>query len=172
MTVVDSGVNLSHPEFAGRANLIALNPQEPAPLGGEHGTMVSSVIGAPENGVGIVGVYPQAVIQSWDTALGEGTRLDSVEITNGILAAARAGRGVVNLSLGGDRDEAIALAIQEAIARGTLVVAASGNEGLEGSPLTYPAALPHVLTVGATARAGGVAGLLDPIAVRRRRRPR
>ena len=55
--------------------------------------MVSSVIGAPENGVGMVGVYPQAVIRSWDTALGEGTRLDSVEITNGILAAARAGRG-------------------------------------------------------------------------------
>jgi subtilisin family serine protease len=158
VTVVDSGVNLTHPEFVGRADLVALNPQEPAPLGGEHGTMVASVIGAPENGVGIVGIYPQAVLRSWDTALGEGTRLDSVEITNGILAAARAGRGVVNLSLGGDRDEAIELAVEEATARGSLVVAASGNEGLEGSPLTYPAALPHVLTVGAIDRSGSVAG--------------
>lgn len=158
VTVVDSGVNLTHPEFAGRPDLTALNPQEPAPLGGEHGTMVSSVIGASENGVGMVGIYPQAVLRSWDTALGEGTRLDSVEITNGILSAARAGRGVINLSLGGERDQAIELAIQEATALGTLVVAASGNEGFEGSPVTYPAALPHVLTVGATDRAGNVTG--------------
>ncbi len=31
-----------------------------------------------------------------------------------------------------------------------LVVAAAGNDGENGNPLTYPASLPHVLTVGAT----------------------
>ena len=31
-----------------------------------------------------------------------------------------------------------------------LVVAASGNDGLDGSPLSYPAAYPHVFTVAAT----------------------
>ena len=35
------------------------------------------------------------------------------------------------------------------MARGTVVVAASGNEREEGDPPNYPASLPHVLTVGA-----------------------
>jgi len=151
VTVVDSGVDLAHPEFAARADLVALNAQEPVPLGGEHGTMVTSVIGAPMNGVGTVGIYPQAVIRSWDTALGEGRSIDSAQVAQGILAAARAGKGVINLSLGGTtNDPTVARAIDEAIARGSLVVAASGNDGENGSPLSYPAAQRHVLTVAAT----------------------
>lgn len=157
VTIVDSGVFVDHPEFAGRADLQLLNEQEPAPLGGEHGTMVASVVGAPENGQGVVGIYPQAVLRSWDAAKGQGTQLDSIEIVNGILAGARAGRGVVNLSLGGPRDLAIEYATEEAVALGSLVVAASGNDGDRGSPLGYPAALPHVITAAATDRSGGVA---------------
>ena len=74
VTIVDSGVEFTHPEFDGRQNLLALNSQEPLPLGGVHGTAVASVIGAAENGVGIVGVYPEAVLQSWDAAPGRGRR--------------------------------------------------------------------------------------------------
>lgn len=157
VTVVDSGLDFQHPEFAGRPDTEALNAQEPQPLGGEHGTMVSSLIGAPENGAGIVGIYPQAVIRSWDAAIGEGTRLDGGEIVSGILTAARSGRGVINLSLGGDRDLALEYAISEAVALGSLVVVASGNDGGNGNTLAYPAILPHVVTVGATDRAGRVA---------------
>jgi subtilisin family serine protease len=158
VTVVDSGLDLVHPEFAGRIDTTALNAQEPQPFGGEHGTMVSSLIAAPENGVGVVGIYPLAVLRSWDAAQGQGTRLDSPEIVNGILAAARSGTGVVNLSLGGQRDLAIDLAVQEAVSLGSLIVAASGNEGDEGNELSYPAALPHVLTVAATGRDGQITG--------------
>jgi hypothetical protein len=158
VTVVDSGIDLAHPEFAGRAHTETLNPQEPAPVGGEHGTGVASVAGAPANGQGIVGVYPSAILRSWDSARGDGTRLESVEIANGILEASRRGRGVINLSLGGvGRDPLLEQAVAQAVARGSLVVAASGNDGEEGSPLGYPAVLPHVLTVAATNRAGQVA---------------
>ena len=157
VTIVDSGVDVEHPEFAGRPDLSLLNAQEPAGIGGEHGTSVASVIGAPVNGVGVVGIYPQAVLRSWDAARGEGTRLESADIAAGILAAARSGRGVINLSLGGDRDLPIELAVSEAVATGSLVVAASGNDGTRGSPIGYPAALPHVTTVAATDRSGGVA---------------
>ena len=158
VTIVDSGLDIAHPEFAGRADTQPLNAQEPAPFGGEHGTMVSSVIGAPLNGVGVVGIYPRAVLRSWDAAKGDGTRLESSEISAGLLAAARAGRGVINLSLGSDvSDLSIELAVGEAVASGSLVVAASGNDGDRGSPLGYPAAYPHVTTVAATGRSGAVA---------------
>jgi subtilisin family serine protease len=157
ITIVDSGLDFAHPEFSGRPDTVALNAQEPAGVGGEHGTSVASVIAAPVNGVGIVGVYPQAVLRSWDAALGSGTRLDSGQIAAGIVAAARAGRGVINLSVGGSGDLALELAVDQAVALGSLVVAASGNSGLEGNPVSYPAALPHVTTVAATDTTGAVA---------------
>ena len=158
VTIVDSGLDVAHPEFLGRADTQTLNAQEPAPFGGEHGTMVSSVIAAPLNGVGLVGIYPRAVLRSWDAAKGDGTRLESSEISAGLLAAARTGRSVINLSLGSDAsDLSIELAVDEAVASGSLVVAASGNDGDRGSPLGYPAAYPHVTTVAATDRSGAVA---------------
>ena len=158
VTVVDSGIDLQHPEFLNRPDTVPLNPQEPAPFGGEHGTAVASLVGAPRNGVGIVGVYPQALIQSWDTALGQGTSIDTAEVVRGITTAADDGRGVINLSLGSsERDELIEQAIDEAYAKGSLVVVASGNDGDHGNPAEYPADYPHVLTVGATDRDNAVA---------------
>jgi hypothetical protein len=157
VTIVDSGIDVTHPEFAGRPNLLTLNPQEPAGLGGRHGTGVASVIGAPINGEGIAGIYPQAVLRSWDAALGEGRRLQTSEIVGGIMAAARQGRGVVNLSLGGPGPDAlIRNAVGAAVRKDVLVVAASGNDGPQGQ-VTYPAGYPHVLTAGAIDRDGVVA---------------
>lgn len=158
VTIVDSGIDVTHPEFLGRANTETLNEQEPAGVGGEHGTAVGSVVAAPENGLGLVGVYPEAVLRSWDAAKGAGTQLETFEIVQGILAAANSGPGVVNLSLGGEqKEDVIEQAIYEAVRKGTLVVAASGNSGEEGNPLGYPASIPHVLTVGATDSSNGVA---------------
>jgi subtilisin family serine protease len=109
------------------------------------------VIGAPENGVGLVGIYPQAIIRTYDASLGDGTQLPASEIAAGIVAAANGGRSVINLSLGGAQpDASIDAAIRRAVAGGSLVVAAAGNSGEEGDWLTYPAADPHVFTVGAT----------------------
>ena len=156
VTIVDSGIDVTHPEFTGRPDTELLNAQEPQGVGGEHGTSVASLVAAPLNGVGLVGIYPQARLRSLDAARGAGTRLESSDIAAGILAAARAGKGVINLSIGGERDLPIELAVSEAVATGSLVVAASGNDGDRGSPIGFPAALPHVTTVGATSRSGAV----------------
>ena len=138
VTLVDSGVYFGHQEFAGRPNLIALDSQEPAPIGGVHGTAVASVVGAPVNGVGLVGIYPQAVIRSYDASLGDGTQLPDDEIARGIVAAAGAGRSVINLSLGGDQpDRLIDAAVTQAVRAGSLVVAASASETPTPSDVTF-----------------------------------
>ena len=91
VTIVDSGIDVAHPEFLGRPNTETLNPQEPVGIGGEHGTSVASLIAAPVNGLGLVGIYPEALLRSWDAARGQGTALQTDEIVKGLLAAA-AGR--------------------------------------------------------------------------------
>ena len=153
ITIVDSGVDVAHPEFAGRSSIVTLNAQEPAPLGGVHGTAVASLIGAPADDVGTVGIYPEALLQTWDAALGAGTALQTSDIVAGVLAAANQGSGVINLSLGAERSFLpIQQAIETAIHKGVLVVAAAGNDGEIRSPLSFPASLPHVLTAAASDR--------------------
>ena len=170
ITIVDSGVDVAHPEFAGRSSIVTLNAQEPAPLGGVHGTAVASLIGAPANDVGTVGIYPEALLQTWDAALGAGTALQTSDIVAGVLAAANQGPGVINLSLGAERSFLpIQQAIETAIRKGMLVVAAAGNDGDIGSPLSFPASLPHVLTAAATDQQNRVDVVLEPVPLRRYR---
>jgi hypothetical protein len=154
VTVVDTGVDVFHPEFAGRPNTILLNPQTGTDLPDDfHGTAVSSLIGAP--GVGMVGVYPAVVLREWDASPGGHLMLS--RIIAGIDAAVRAGPSVINLSLGGPVDDPLLRqAVLDAVRHGSLVVAAQGEDRFGGSPQTFPADEAHVLTVVATDREGTV----------------
>ena len=150
VTVIDTGLDFSHPEFAGRPDTVGLNPQSVVDTAKDfHGTAVASVIGAPANGVGMVGVYPQASLYAYDADLSG--RLTNAELIRGIETAAGRGRGVINISLGTTLfDRVLQDVVFSAFRRGVLVVAASGNSGDSGEPY-YPANLAHVLTVAATA---------------------
>jgi subtilisin family serine protease len=157
VTIVDSGIDTTNPDFAGRPDTTMLNDQ--TTLGGEeeHGTAVASVIGAPENGAGLMGVYPQAKLQSFDASPSP-RGIFTAPAVEGIERAAASCPGVINLSFGGrDRDPRIEHAVLDAVHNGCVVVAAAGNERRFGSPAVYPAALPHVLTVGATDQSDAVA---------------
>ena len=57
LTIIDDGIDTSHPEFAARP-IRFLNANDMIPQEDFHGTMVSSVAAAPLNGAGIVGLYP------------------------------------------------------------------------------------------------------------------
>jgi hypothetical protein len=149
ITIVDSGVDPKQAEFAARPNTAFLNDQTVDGAGEYHGTAVASLAAAPANGVGIVGVYPQAVLQLWD-ASPTGV-LQELSLVDGITAGAAHCPGVINLSFSGtSRSAPLEDAILLAIHNGCLVVAAAGNTGLSGNPAIYPAAYAHVLTVGAT----------------------
>jgi subtilisin family serine protease len=166
VTVVDTGLDTSHPEFSGRPNTIALNAQVVTTNDDIHGTAVSSIIGAPSNGIGLVGVYPQAVLQEWD--FGDGSLSD---ILAGLNGASKRGRGIVNFSGGFFGYSALLeQAVDRALRRGAVVVAAVGNDRQSGNRSFVPASLPHVLTVGANNQQDHVAffsnrsGALDLVA--------
>jgi subtilisin family serine protease len=146
VTVVDTGLDFSHPEFDGRPNTRALDRQEITSPDDFHGTAISSLIAA--QGKKIAGIYPRARLDEWDASEKDGLTLSG--IIAGIEAATRIGPGVINLSFGSDADVPMLRdVIYAAFRKGSLVVAASGDSrGFDFSP--YPAEYPHVLTVAAT----------------------
>jgi subtilisin family serine protease len=152
VTVIDTGIDVTHPEFAGRPNVFPLNTQRVTDSDEDyHGTAVASVVGAPANGVGLVGIYPDAALRVYDADLRG--RITDGELIAAIETAAAAGPGVINLSLGSPQfNRALQEAIYSAFKRGSLVVAASGNSREEGNPIHFPANMSHVLTVAATDR--------------------
>jgi len=149
ITILDTGLDVSHPEFAARPDTSLLNAQDVAP--GEtssHGTSVASAAAAPSNGIGVVGAYPQAVLNAYD--LGE---LRVHEIVAGLQAALDHCPGVVNMSYGSrERSQLEEDAVLRLFRAGCVPVAAAGNEFEEGNPIEFPASLNHVLTVAATNR--------------------
>jgi hypothetical protein len=160
VTVLDTGIDLAHPEFRGRADTVALNTITfDDDDRGSHGTAVGSLVAAPVNGVGLAGIYPRARLQVWD-----GYDLSFGAVIAGLAAASRLGPGVINLSLGytagafgGDLLQPIVDAVSATVRRGSVVVAAAGNGRQDGSPDLLPASLPHVLTVAATDTLSAVA---------------
>ncbi len=130
-----------------------MNTQSVSALDDDHGTEVASVVAAPINHHGLVGIYPQVSLRSWDASpFGV---ISATAVAQGIVAAANDGPGVINMSFGGTQgDPRIAHAILYAVRHGSLVVASAGNDALTGNPLSYPASYPHVLTVAATDQSG------------------
>jgi hypothetical protein len=147
ITIIDSGLDVNHMEFKARPNTTVLNEQQVELTSDEyHGTIVASTAAAPIDGQGAIGVYPTAVLRAFDLWF-----LSESLIVQGISRAVASGAGVINLSLGGDEpSRAMYEAIVNAFGRGSIVVAAAGNERLREDPPIYPAGFPHVLTVGAT----------------------
>lgn len=159
IAIVDTGVDASHPEFAARPNTTFLNAQTVSGREEFHGTAVASVAAAPENGLGIQGVYPLAALQIYD-ASPDANGITEEEAVAGVNAVAQRCPAVINLSFGStDPDANLRNAILDALRNGCFVVAASGNNGREGSPPAYPAAWPHVFTVGETDRDDAVTAL-------------
>jgi serine protease len=149
-----AGTNFVHPY-----DFIANNP---FPLDREgHGTFVTGTVAeATNNHLGLTGLAYGASIMPVRVLNADGTG-DAATIAKGIRYAVTHGAQVINLSLEfdisitpGDIPDILS-AIRFAHRRGVVVVAASGNEGLERN--AYPARAREVISVGATTRDGCLA---------------
>ncbi|HST25571.1 MAG TPA: SpoIID/LytB domain-containing protein [Gaiellaceae bacterium] len=179
--IVDTGIDAGHPDLAGK---IALQRSF---VGGTtddvvgHGTFVAGEIAAAlGNGQGIAGIaFPARLIVA--KVVGPDLSIDPDVEAKAIRWEADRGARVINLSLGAVRDPldpsidtfspAEAAAVQYAVGKGALVVAAVGNgDDAPSEPwpyASYPAALPHVLGVGALDQDGAVPAFSnrDPVYV-------
>ena len=172
VAVIDTGINLSHPDLNAVNGKDCVAPGTTAEDENGHGTHVSGTIGAKNNGSGVTGVAPNTRIYAVRVlnAAGQGTFAQIICGIDWVSAnAASKDIEVANMSLGGTlggpqsacpgTSDAFHLAICNATDAGTGVtfVVAAGNSGQEFST-TVPAAYPDVLTVTAMSDSDGAAG--------------
>lgn len=151
VAVIDTGVDLNHPEFEGKLveGINLINQDEPPQDDDGHGTHVAGIIAAnTNNNEGIAGItwYNKIMpIKVLDQS-GSGTLFDVAEA---IFWATDNGAKVINLSLGNYAEsEYLHEAIKYAYAHDVVLVAATGNDNTD--ELGYPAAYPEVIAVSAT----------------------
>src|SRR5215210_6817102 len=143
IALLDTRLDDTHPEFA-LGNVRTLGGR---PVDNLHGTATAAVAAAPKNDVGILGVWPGA--RALNVPLPPEALTCSAS-ARGVREAIRHGAAVINMSYGSQSlCRAEYSAIQLAIRRGIVPVAAAGNEFASGNPLEFPASLPHVLTIAA-----------------------
>ncbi len=157
VAVVDTGVDLTHPDLQGRVTAgpdLVNQDDDPSDDRG-HGTHVAGIIGAAShNGIGIAGVAPACRLLAIKVLDGAG-RGDAYLTARGVASAIARGAKIVNLSLGGPAiDSALRGFYADVVKSDVLLVAAAGNDG---EAVGFPAALPGVLAVGATDEAGALA---------------
>ena len=158
VAVIDSGIDLAHPEFAGRLqagfDYVDWDSVPQDQYG--HGTHVSGVIAAAgNNGLGVAG-------SAWAVQLVPLRALDRTgvgtasNIALAVQAAANRRVDVINLSLAlSGPSTTVQNAIIAASNNDIVLVAATGNDSLPSqlpAPVSYPAAYPEVIAVAATTR--------------------
>ncbi|MDQ4148921.1 MAG: S8 family serine peptidase [Actinomycetota bacterium] len=171
IAVIDTGVDLSHPDLAGKvvpgASLVGEGTADDQH---GHGTMVAGIAGARTgNGQGIASVAPDATILPLRVFDEQGISTSS-RVAGAIRLARdearrRGNKLVLNLSFVGPPrapgepvsrnailgDRSVRTAISEAAADGAAVVAASGNDGSSETAFDAPSNV-GIIVVGASDR--------------------
>ena len=145
--MIDSGIDVRHPEFAGAivATFDALGSKEGPHV---HGTGVAGAIVAHARLMGSAPAARILAIRAFGAAP-KGAESTSYVILKGLDYAAAHGAQIINMSFAGPKDALIERAIAAVAAKGIVMVAAAGNAGPKSPPL-YPAADPNVIAVSAT----------------------
>jgi subtilisin family serine protease len=135
IAIIDTGADVAAPQVAANSPLThdARTGTNGVADPNGHGTFVASLAAGFSGGQG------QLLIVKAGGADGTVTAADEAAA---IRYAVHAGAKIINLSIAGTSTSPIERqAIRYAADRGTLLIAAAGNERLRGNPIEYPAAL-------------------------------
>ncbi|KAK6360455.1 serine protease [Orbilia blumenaviensis] len=158
--VIDTGTNIEHVDFEGRANwgkTIPANDEDKD--GNGHGTHCSGTIAGKKYGVAKKAhVYAVKVLKS----NGSGTMSDVVKgvewAVTDHLKRSKEEKGlkgsVANMSLGGGKSTTLDLAVNAAVDNGIHFAVAAGNDNADACNYS-PAAAQNAVTVGASTLADG-----------------
>lgn len=157
VAVIDTLVDAAHPDLDSRVVAQRDFARGAAPSTAErHGTEVAGIIAAAaNNGIGIVGVAPQARILSYRAcwalpAPARGARCDTFSLAQALAQALADRADIINLSLGGPADPLLQSLVETALQRGAIVVGALPPSGRREG---FPTGLPGVVAA-AMAEAG------------------
>ena len=185
VAVLDGGFSLTHPDIAAQyapdctADMtgegIAYGPNSDDPTGVfSHGMHVAGTIAAAWNGIGTIGVAPDAKLCLVKVLFNYGSG-SFEDVAEGIIYAADKGVDIINMSLGGAiykagvpgeytaREAAelknfMARAVGYAYKRGVLVITSAGNSGIDGDKdgalIHLPSDTPNSMSISATAPIG------------------
>ena len=153
--IIDSGFQATHEDLKDSLNVSSspdVGSGDPMVDGCGHGTHVAGTIAATgSNGLGVVGVNPDTdlnlhIVKVFGNDCGwaySSSLIRAVEECESV-----GGRVVVNMSLGGStKSRSEDRAMRDAANRGTLLIAAAGNDGSTRN--SYPASYNSVISVAA-----------------------
>ena len=144
IAVIDTGADLGAPDLSAKApqTFSVRKRLADVPDANGHGTFVAALAaGSSTNGDGIAGVGGEAGLMVVQAGGPTGAFTD-VDEAAAIVYAVDHGARILNLSLGGPTSSSIEKrAVDYAVAKGALLVAAVGNGYLRGNDVEYPAAL-------------------------------
>lgn len=152
VAVLDSGFDMNHEDMASKfvAGFDFMdNDTNPQWVSEPHGVETSScVAAATDNNKGVAAIGFNCMVMPLRVG---NTGIPTANSVAGMMWAADHGAKVINMSYGGpSQSQAEKDATDYAWNHGLVVVASAGNSGDNGNPISYPAAYPHVISVGAT----------------------
>ncbi|RGP71943.1 putative endopeptidase k [Fusarium sporotrichioides] len=150
--VIDTGIDVEHPDFDGRAKFLKNFAGGSDGDGQGHGTHVAGTIGSTTYGVAKkTNLYAVKVLGD------DGSGTNSAVIAGMDFVAGHANDedcpngAVVNMSLGGEASSAVNSAAKSIVDAGLFLAVAAGNEAVDASG-SSPASEASACTVGATTR--------------------
>ena len=171
--VIDSGIDTTNTEFAGRiaaGSADVVGNRGLTNADSDHGTRVALVAAAARNNSGMMGIAYEADILAMradspgSCASSDGCAFFDGAISAGVDRAVQGGAKVINISLGGSPPtNQLRNAISRAAAAGVVVVVSAGNDADSATPPTDPN-IPDPFAVGLRQAGNGnviIAGSVD-----------